>query len=96
VNTDALNALEPAHKAALLGSVDEALAFYVDNYDHNTTGKYQAAVEEAGLTQITFTPEQTAKLNEMAESVRQDWIKQYARDFDSKKLFDFTAALFAE
>jgi TRAP-type C4-dicarboxylate transport system substrate-binding protein len=96
VNTDALNALEPEHKAALLGSVDEALAFYVDNYDNNTNGKYQAAIEETGLTLITFTPEQTAKLNEMAESVRQDWIKQYAKDFHSKELFDFTAALYAE
>jgi TRAP-type C4-dicarboxylate transport system substrate-binding protein len=96
VNTDALNALEPAHKTALLGSVDEALAFYVDNYDNNTTGKYQAAIKEAGLTLVTFTPEQTARLNELAESMRQDWIKQYAKDFDSQELFDLTAGLFAE
>ncbi|MGD8591163.1 MAG: TRAP transporter substrate-binding protein DctP, partial [Chromatiales bacterium] len=96
VNTDALNTLEPEHKAALLGSVDEALAFYVDNYDNNTTGKYQAAIKEAGLTLVTFTPEQTARLNELAESMRQDWIKQYAKDFDSQELFDLTAGLFAE
>ena len=41
VNTDALEMLEPAHKEALLGSVDEAMAYYVDNYDNNTTAKYQ-------------------------------------------------------
>ncbi len=39
VNTDALNALNPAHREALLGSVDEALAYYVKNYDENTTAK---------------------------------------------------------
>ena len=94
VNSDALAALKPGHREALLGSVDEALAFYVDHYDTNTTAKYHAAVREAGLEQVTFTPEQTARLNELAESVRQDWVKKYADDFDSKALFDFTAARF--
>ncbi|MDJ0882000.1 MAG: TRAP transporter substrate-binding protein DctP [Gammaproteobacteria bacterium] len=96
VNTDALNALSAENKKALLGSVDEAIAFYVDNYDNNTTGKYQKAIAEEGLTQVTFTPAQTAELNQLAASVREDWVKQYAGKFDSKTLFDFTSALFAE
>ena len=96
VNTDALNALKPAHRDALLGSVKEALAFYVDNYDNNTTGKYQAAIEEADLTQVTFTPEQTEELNTLAQSVREEWIAKYSKDFDSQALFDVTAALFAK
>ena len=96
VNTDALNALKPAHKEALLGSVDEALAYYVKNYDENTTGKYQAAVKEAGLTEITFSADQTTELNGLAESVRTEWVAKYAKDFDSKALFDFTSALFAK
>ncbi len=96
VNTDALNALKPAHKEALLGSVNEAMAAYVDNYNNNTTGAYQKAVEEEGLTQVTFTPEQTAKLNELAVSVREDWVKNNASKFDSKTLFDFTQSLFNE
>jgi len=94
VNTDALNALEPAHREALLGSVDEALAFYVDNYENNTTGKYQKAVQEAGLTKVTFTAEQTAKLNQLAESVRKEWVDSYQKEFDSQGLFEFTQALF--
>jgi TRAP-type C4-dicarboxylate transport system substrate-binding protein len=96
VNTDALNALDPAHREALLGSVEEALAFYVENYEDNTIGKYQQAIREAGLQTITFTPEQTAELNALAESVRQEWIEKYSEEFDAKALFDFTAALFAE
>ncbi len=94
VNTDALNALKPEHRDALLGSVDEALAYYVKNYDENTTGKYQAAVKDEGLTLVTFTPEQTAELNDLSESVRQEWIAKYSKDFDAKALFEFTAALF--
>ena len=96
VNTDALNALKPAHKEALLGSVDEAIAHYVDNYENNTTGKYRIAVQEAGLTQVTFNAKQTAELNRLAESVRNDWVKKYAKNFDSRALFDFTTKLYAE
>lgn len=96
VNTDALNALSNENREALLGSVDEAIAFYVDNYNNNTTGKYDTAVTEAGLTRVTFTPDQTAELNELAASVREDWVSKYASEFDSKALFDFTEALFSE
>lgn len=94
VNTDALNALSPAHREALLGSVDEAIAFYVDNYDNNTTGAYQKAIEEAGLTQVTFTAAQTAELNQLADSVRQEWISANSKTFDAQALFDFTRKLF--
>ena len=94
VNTDSLNALKPAHREALMGSIDEAMVHYVSNYDNNTTGKYHEAVKAEGLTMVTFTPEQTTQLNDLADSVRQDWVKKFAADFDSQALFDFTRALF--
>jgi len=96
VNTDALNALSDEHREALLGSVDEAIAFYVDNYENNTVVNYEKAITEAGLTKVTFTPEQTAELNALAESVRAQWIEENAGQFDSQALFDFTARLFNE
>ena len=68
----------------------------MQNYEDNTVGKYQQAISDAGLKTITFTPEQTAELNALAESVRQEWINNYSEDFDAQALFDFTAALFAE
>ncbi len=94
VNTDSLNALSSANKKALLGSVDEAIAYYVDSYDSNTTGKYEQAVTDQGLTRVTFTAAQTEKLNNLAASVRDDWVKKYASKFDSKALFDHTQNLF--
>ncbi len=94
VNTNALNSLSPAHKKALLGSVDEAIAFYVDSYEKKTTGAYEKAVADQGLTQVTFTPAQTAKFNTLAASVRADWVKKYEGKFDAKELYDFTEALF--
>ncbi len=94
VNSDALAGLSDANRDALMGSVDEAIKHYVDNYDNNTTGAYEKAVAEKGLTLVTFTPEQTAELNSLAESVRADWIKKYSKDFDSKALIEATAQLF--
>ena len=96
VNTDALNALSPANKAALLGSVDEAIDYYVGNYDDNTTVEYNKVITDQSLVRVTFTPEQTAELNKLATSVRADWIKKYGSKFDSKTLYDFTEALFAK
>lgn len=94
VNTDALNSLKPAHKEALLGSVDEAMAYYIKNYNENTTGKYEAAIKEQGLTQITFSTDQTNKLNKLSESVRKNWIKNNSKNFDAQSLFNFTEKLF--
>ncbi len=94
VNTDALNSLSAKNKQALLGSVDEAISFYVDNYNNNTTGKYEQAVTDAGLQRVTFSASQTTELNNLAASVREDWVKKYAGQFDSKALFDFTSELF--
>ena len=96
VNTDALNALSKEHRAALLGSVDEAMAYYVDNYDNKTTGNYKKALKEEGLNRVTFNDAQTAELNQLAESVRQEWVKKYAKEFDSQALFDFTSKLFQQ
>ena len=94
VNTDALNALSPANRAALEGSIAESMAHYVDNYNNNTTGKYEAAIKEQGLKMITFTPEQTAKLDELAASVRSEWVSKNAKEFDAQALYDFTEALY--
>lgn len=96
VNTDALNSLSAKNKEALLGSVDEAIAFYVDNYENKTTGKYQKAVTEEGLLRVTFSDAQTTELNKLAASVRNDWVKNNAGKFDSQTLFDFTSDLFTQ
>ncbi len=72
------------------------MAYYLSNYENNTTGKYEQAIKEQELTLVTFTPEQTAELNKMAESVRQEWIKKYSKDFDAQTLFDFTLAQFSK
>lgn len=94
VNSDALAELSDTNRAALMGSLDEAMAYYVDNYDNNTTGQYEKNVKEKGINMITFSADQTEKLNGLAASVREDWVNQYQKDFDAQSLFDFTQELY--
>ena len=94
VNSDALASLSDAHRDALMGSLDEAMAYYVENYDNNTTSKYETDVKDKGINMITFSSDQTSQLNELAASVREDWVKQYSSDFEAKELFDFTQNLY--
>ena len=96
VNTEALNSLSAAHKDALLGSVDEALDHYVRHYEEVVMGQYQQTIQEKNIALLSFSPEQTADLNQMAAAVRQQWVQDYANSFDSKALFEFTEALFQE
>lgn len=96
VNTDALAALKPAHKEALLSSVDESLNYYVSNYEGKVTSKYNDTLAAKGIKPVTFTPAQTAELNKLAVSVREAWIKKYSGKFDAQALYDFTAAEFAK
>ncbi|MEO0444346.1 MAG: C4-dicarboxylate TRAP transporter substrate-binding protein [Pseudomonadota bacterium] len=96
VNTDALAGLSDEYRQALLGSVAEALDYYVANYEGKVIGKYNDTLQQKGIELITFTPEQTKALNALAVSVREQWIVDNADKFNAKELFDFTAALFAE
>lgn len=94
VNSDALAALSPKHRDALQGSVDEVLAFYVDNYETNTIAAYEKAVREEGLALVTFSAEQQIQLDALATSVRSEWVEKHDEDFDSQSLFDYTQKLF--
>ena len=94
VNTEALNSLSKTHREVLLSSVDDAINYYVSNYDNNTTKKYQEVINSSGLTKVTFNDSQVSKLNKLSESVRNNWIKKYSKKFNSAELFDFTKQLF--
>jgi TRAP-type C4-dicarboxylate transport system substrate-binding protein len=96
VNTDSLADLSDANRDALMGSIEGAMAYYIDNYENNTIGKFDVAVKEAGLDAVTFDAAQVAELNGVAADVRAAWVAKHAGDFDSQALFDHTAALFAE
>jgi TRAP-type C4-dicarboxylate transport system substrate-binding protein len=94
VNTDALNGISEAHREALLSSVDEALDYYVNNYEGKVIDKYNETIKENGIELLTFTAAETAELDKLAATVRAQWISDNSGDFDSQALYDFTVDLF--
>ena len=94
VNTDALDALTEAERDALLGSVDEALAYYIDYYNNQTMAKWGPALDERGIERVTYPPEEIAAFKKAAAGpVAQAWIEEMsARGLPAQELYDFVNA----
>ncbi|GAA6167485.1 TRAP transporter substrate-binding protein DctP [Sessilibacter corallicola] len=96
VNTLALESLKPEFHKALMDSVPEALEYYINNYENNVVGKYEALLEEKGITKVNFSKEQTLELQALSEDVRQQWIKDNSKRFKAKELFEYMQSLVSE
>ncbi len=98
VNSDALDALSDEHRAALMGSIDEALDHYIDFYLNQTMAAWGPALESRGIAQITYPAEELAKLREqVAGPAQQAWVTENAaRGIPAQDLLDFVTAKIAE
>ena len=97
VNTDALAALSDAHRDALLGSVEESLAYYVDFYNNKTMKAWGPALEERGIETVTFAEDQIAAFKEAAAApAAKAWIEENkARGLPSQELYDLVTGMIA-
>ncbi|MGA0234781.1 MAG: TRAP transporter substrate-binding protein DctP [Alphaproteobacteria bacterium] len=96
VNTDALEGLSDAHRDALLGSVDEALAHYLDAYQVSVD-KFEAVVAERNITKLSYSDEDVARLQATAEPVLNDWLAAMAdAGVPGQELYDLVKATLAE
>jgi len=91
VNTDALAGLSDAHRKALMDSVDEAMDFYVENYNAKAQAKMDAKIEERGIVRVTFDPaEIAAAKKKIAEPAKDKWIADMtAQGIPAQELYDF-------
>ncbi|MGR3467870.1 MAG: C4-dicarboxylate TRAP transporter substrate-binding protein [Shimia sp.] len=98
VNTDALDSLSDEHREALLGSVDEALDYYVDFYENQTMARWPGVLEERGIESISFSDDALASFEEtVAGPAAQAWIEENtARGLPAQELYDFVTAQIAE
>lgn len=98
VNTDALASLSDEERDALLGSVDEALAYYVDFYNNNTMAKWGPLLEEKGIEQVTFDEETLAAFREkVAGPAAEAWIEENnKRGLPAQELLDLVQSTLAE
>ena len=90
VNTDALDALPASERAALLDSVDEALAHYVDNYTSNTMSKWEERLTEKSIEVVEFDDAELADLRERVAAPRaEEWIAEMeSRGLPGRELFE--------
>jgi TRAP-type C4-dicarboxylate transport system substrate-binding protein len=96
VNTDALDGLSDEHRDALLGSVDEALAHYVDAYQVSVD-KFEAVVAERNIEKLSYSAEDVARLQATAEPVLNDWLAMMADSgLPGQELYDLVQATLAE
>lgn len=98
VNTDALNALSVEQREALLGSVDEALEHYVANYNNNTMAAWGPALDEHGITRVTFSDEEIAAFRDAAAApAATAWIESNAaRGLPAQELYDLVKGMIAQ
>lgn len=97
VNTDALAALSGSEREALLGSVEEALAHYIDNYENKTLKKWGPLLEEKGIKQVSFSEETIASFKEAAaEPTARAWLEDmHKRGLPGQELLDLVRSTIA-
>lgn len=90
VNTDALNKLSPSEKEALLGSVDEALDYYVSNYNTKTMSKWGPTLDEKKIERVTFDKDALAAFREkVAAPAAKAWVESNnKRGLPAQELYD--------
>jgi TRAP-type C4-dicarboxylate transport system substrate-binding protein len=90
VNTDALDALSDEERDALIGSVDEALAHYVDAYNNSTMAKWAPTLEKKGIEQVTFDDASLKAFRDaVAGPAAEAWVEENkARGLPAKELLE--------
>lgn len=98
VNTDALNGLSDAHRDALLGSVEEAMDYYIDFYNEKTMAAWGPALDERGIERVTFSDEEIAAFKKAAAGpAAAAWIEENTkRGLPAQELYDFVTGMIGQ
>ena len=98
VNTDALDALNDAERDALMSSVDESLAHYVDNYNNKTMAAWGPKLDEKSIQRVTFDAAALTQFREaVAGPAAEAWIKDNAdRGLPAQELYDLVTSVVAK
>ena len=95
VNSEALADLSDAHRDALLGSVDEALDWYVEKYQVSVD-KFNAKVAEKNIQVLTFSDGDIAAIKATAAPVLNEWLADMeSRGLPGQELYDLVQTTLA-
>ncbi|MDR6265169.1 MULTISPECIES: C4-dicarboxylate TRAP transporter substrate-binding protein [Rhodobacterales] len=76
VNIDAYEGLSDEHRAALDSSVDESIAYYLENYG-KLLAKWDEVLEEKGVQKVMISDEELAAFRaKAADPIRDEWIAE--------------------
>ena len=89
VNIDAYEALPDAHREALDSSVEEAIAYYVENY-RGLLQRWDDVLAEKGVQKVTISEDQLAAFRaQAADPARDAWIETMsAQGLPAQELYD--------
>jgi len=98
VNTDALEGLSDAHREALMGSVSEAMDYYIAYYNDKTMAAWGPALDERGIERVTFAPEEVAAFKAAAAApAAKAWIEEMtARGLPAQELYDLVTGMIGQ
>ena len=97
VNIDAYEALSDEQRAALDGSVDEAIAHYLANYGE-LLKKWDSVLAEKNVTKVELSEDQLAAFRaKAADPIRDAWIKDMtAQGLPAQELYDLVMSTLAK
>lgn len=97
VNIDAYNDLSDEHRAALDGSIDEAIAYYIENYG-KLLAKWDEVLAEKNVTKVKLSDEEIAAFRTTAaDPIREQWIADMtAQGLPGQELYDLVMTTLAE
>lgn len=93
VNIDAYEGLSPEHKEALDSSVDEAVAYYVENYQNNVLTKWDQLLDEKGVTKVELSDAELQNFRDATQGIAATWIEEKsAQGIPAQELYDMVVA----
>jgi TRAP-type C4-dicarboxylate transport system substrate-binding protein len=97
VNIDAYNELSPENRAALDGSVDESIAYYLQNYG-KLLAKWETVLADKNVKRVVLSDDEIAKFREVAAGpVRDKWIADMtAQGIPAQELYDLVMTTLAD
>ncbi|MCH9717839.1 MAG: C4-dicarboxylate TRAP transporter substrate-binding protein [Gammaproteobacteria bacterium] len=95
VNTDALAALSDANRNALLGSIDEALDYYISTYNSKTMDAWGPTLTSKGIESISYSADELAAFKEaVAGPAAEAWIADNtAKGLPAQELYDLLTGM---
>jgi TRAP-type C4-dicarboxylate transport system substrate-binding protein len=96
-NTDALESLSDANRDALLGSIDEALDYYIATYNGKTMDAWGPKLAEKGIESVTYGEGELAAFKAaVAGPASAEWIAENtAKGLPAQELYDLVTGMVA-